>query len=65
MPDATERFKVTLPGVVHRFEAGHRLRLVIAATDDSYSTTTTVVPVTIPTGKDAGQVLDLPVVSGS
>jgi ABC-2 type transport system ATP-binding protein len=29
---------VTLPGIVHRFETGHRLLLVIAASDQAYAT---------------------------
>ncbi|GGJ82410.1 ABC transporter ATP-binding protein [Pilimelia anulata] len=29
---------VTLPGLVHRFEAGHRIRLTVATTDQAYAT---------------------------
>ncbi len=37
VPDVTKSFTVTLPGIVHRYEKGHRLRFVIAASDDAYT----------------------------
>jgi hypothetical protein len=64
VPDVTEPFQVTLPGLVHRFAQGHRLRLVIAATDTAYANSTTVHPVTITTGRGRDQVLELPVAGG-
>ena len=49
--------KVTLPAIVHRFEKGHRLRLVVATSDQAYATPVAPVvytaavesPVTLPT----------------
>ena len=37
-PGQTRTVLVTLPAVVHRFEAGHRMRLVLASTDQGYAT---------------------------
>lgn len=36
VPDVTRSFTVRLPGIVHRYEAGHRLEFVIAASDSAY-----------------------------
>lgn len=36
VPDVREPFKVRLPGLVHRFAPGHRLRLVLAGSDDAH-----------------------------
>ncbi|GIJ21745.1 alpha/beta fold hydrolase [Micromonospora lutea] len=36
--DAAEPVTVTLPAIVHRVEAGHRLRLVVATSDQAYTT---------------------------
>ena len=33
-----EPVTVTLPGIVHRFEAGHRLRLTVSTSDQAYAT---------------------------
>jgi putative CocE/NonD family hydrolase len=64
VPDVTKRFTVTLPGIVHRFAKGHRLRFVIAASDDAYTGNRGIKPVTvISSPKDTG-VLELPVVGG-
>ncbi|WP_445025595.1 CocE/NonD family hydrolase [Streptomyces sp. SAS_270] len=61
VPDVTKRFTVTLPGIVHRYETGHRLDLVVAASDDAYFGNKGVKPVTITSSpKDTG-VLELPV----
>jgi ABC-2 type transport system ATP-binding protein len=41
LPSAVDRaapVTVTLPAIVHRFEAGHRLRLVVATSDQAYAT---------------------------
>ena len=32
------RSTVTLPAIVHRFEAGHRLRITVATSDQAYAT---------------------------
>jgi ABC-2 type transport system ATP-binding protein len=36
-PNAPTDVEVTLPGIVHRFEAGHRMRLVVSSTDQAYA----------------------------
>jgi dienelactone hydrolase len=61
VPDVRQRFTVTLPGFVHRFEPGHRVRLVIASGSTNYRGGLEPTPVTIPTA-GADQVLTLPVV---
>ncbi|WP_369250232.1 CocE/NonD family hydrolase [Streptomyces sp. R41] len=62
VPDVTKRFTVTLPGIVHRYEAGHRLQFVVAASDDAYFGNKGVKPVTITSAPDDTGVLQLPVV---
>jgi putative CocE/NonD family hydrolase len=61
VPDVTESFTVTLPGIVHRYEQGHRLRLVIAASDGAYGGNRGIKPVTVVSGPDDTGVLRLPV----
>ncbi|MEU1089288.1 CocE/NonD family hydrolase [Streptomyces sp. NPDC005576] len=62
VPDVTRSFTVRLPGIVHRFAGGHRLRLVIAGSDTAYYGNRGPKPVTIAgTPEDSG-VLELPVV---
>lgn len=58
--DASKPFTVTLPAIVHRFAAGHRLRLVVAGGSMNYRGGLTPNPVTITTGS-ADQTLTLPV----
>jgi ABC-2 type transport system ATP-binding protein len=36
-PSAPTAVEVTLPGIVHRFEAGHTMRLVVSSTDQAYA----------------------------
>jgi ABC-2 type transport system ATP-binding protein len=36
-PTAPTRVPVTLPGIVHRFEAGHTMRLVVSSTDQAFA----------------------------
>jgi predicted acyl esterase len=56
--DPTRPVTVTMPGIVHRFAPGHKVRLVVASGDNNYrgGLATTLVTVT-------GQTLTLPVVS--
>ncbi|MFE5993360.1 CocE/NonD family hydrolase [Streptomyces sp. NPDC056453] len=62
VPDVTRSFTVSLPGIVHRYEKGHRLQFVIAASDDAYGGNKGIKPVTVTSApKDTG-VLELPVV---
>jgi len=60
IPDVTRPVKVTLPAIVHRFAAGHRLQLVVAGGSVNYRAGLTPMPVTIASGSD--QTLVLPVV---
>jgi predicted acyl esterase len=53
---------VQLPGIVHRFAKGHRIELVVAATDSAYRNTNLVQPATASTSKKHPVVLQLPVV---
>ncbi|MEV6957918.1 CocE/NonD family hydrolase [Streptomyces sp. NPDC051207] len=61
VPDVTESFTVTLPGIVHRYEKGHRLRFVIAASDGAYGGNRGIKPVTVAAAPDDTGVLRLPV----
>ena len=60
--DVTKPFTVTMPGIVHRFAPGHRLRLVVSASSVNYRGGDAVNVVTISTGA-TGQALSLPVVN--
>ena len=60
VPDVERPFTVTLPGIVHRFERGHRLELVVAGGTLNYRGGVTSTPVSITSGP--GQTLRLPVV---
>ncbi|MER6074138.1 alpha/beta fold hydrolase [Streptomyces sp. NPDC001817] len=64
VPDVTRSFTVTLPGIVHRYAAGHRLRFVIAASDDAYFGNRGIKPVTVVSAPGDTGVLRLPVVGG-
>jgi predicted acyl esterase len=61
VPDVTESFTVTLPGIVHRYEKGHRLRFVLAASDDAYFGNRGIEPVTVVSGPRDTGTLRLPV----
>ncbi|MGH3444963.1 MAG: CocE/NonD family hydrolase, partial [Nocardioidaceae bacterium] len=58
--DVTQPVHVQLPGVVHRFAKGHRIRVVIAASDFAYANNAAVQPVTVTTSKSAPSVIRLP-----
>jgi len=58
--DVTKPVHVQLPGVVHQFKKGHKIRVVIAASDFAYANNLTVQPVTVLTSKAAPSVLGLP-----
>ncbi|MFD6422625.1 CocE/NonD family hydrolase [Streptomyces sp. NPDC060198] len=65
VPDVTRSFTVRLPGIVHRFAAGHRVRLVIAGSDTAYYGNKGAKPVTVAASPGDTGVLELPVVPGS
>ncbi|WCB94442.1 hypothetical protein DSM104299_03179 [Baekduia alba] len=54
--------EVTLPALVHRFAAGHRIRLVIAGSDAAYRGSPVPAAVTIATSQADPGLLTLPVV---
>jgi hypothetical protein len=65
VPDVTRPVRVELPGIVHRFARGHRLAVVLAATDLAYANRAAVPQkVSVVTTPDRPGVLTLPVVAG-
>ncbi|MER5213547.1 CocE/NonD family hydrolase [Streptomyces sp. NPDC002838] len=64
VPDVRKSFTVTLPGIVHRYEKGHRLQFVIAASDDAYFGNRGIKPVTVASAPGETGVLELPVAGG-
>ena len=62
VPDVTKPVRISLPGVVHRFAAGHRVQLVLAASDATYKGTGLPGTVTVVDSPLAPNVLSLPVV---
>jgi len=60
--DASGAVRLTLPGIVHRFPAGHRLELALASTDAAYLASR--VPGPIGVVADATARLLVPVVGG-
>ncbi|MDX6728195.1 MAG: hypothetical protein QOK49_3000 [Baekduia sp.] len=63
--DLSKPVTVTLPGIVHRFAAGHRLRLVIAGSDAAYRGSPLAAAVTVLTDPRDPGTLTVPVVPGS
>lgn len=59
VPDARKPFSVTLPAFAHRFESGHRIRLIVAGGSTNYRGGLVPMPVSIKLG-GAGQTLTLP-----
>ncbi|WP_448611443.1 alpha/beta fold hydrolase [Geodermatophilus sp. URMC 60] len=64
-PTAPTRVSVTLPGIVHRFEAGHTMRVVVSSTDQAFAlpTEAAVYSVALAEGGDAAA-LAVPEVDG-
>jgi len=56
---------VALPGIVHRFPAGDRIRLVVAGSDTAYALPNPDVAVTVSTSTAHPGVLDLPVATAA
>ncbi|MGW7463394.1 alpha/beta fold hydrolase [Streptomyces xantholiticus] len=65
VPDVTRPFTVELPGTVHRYETGHRLEFVIAASDTAYFGNRGIKPVTVVSAPGDTGVLEMPVVRGN
>ncbi|MFI9742316.1 CocE/NonD family hydrolase [Streptomyces sp. NPDC052494] len=64
VPDVTRPFTVELPGIVHRYETGHRLEFVIAASDSAYFGNRGVKPVIVTSAPEDTGTLELPLVAG-
>jgi predicted acyl esterase len=62
--DVTKPVVIELPGVVHRYAAGHVLQVVVSATDAAYRNNAAVQPVTELTSPAAPGTLYLPVLGG-
>jgi ABC-2 type transport system ATP-binding protein len=58
--DVTEPVHVQLPGVVHKVRKGHRIQVVVAASDWAYANNDVVQPVKVTTSPDRPSVLRLP-----
>ena len=64
VPDVTRPVTIELPGIVHRFEPGHRLAVVLAGGDLAYrGSSLQPRPVTLRTSPTAVHALTLPVVA--
>jgi predicted acyl esterase len=61
--DVTKPVTIELPGIVHRFEAGHRLVVVLAGGDMAYRGSDAPQPVTLTTGPGRSQQLTVPFVN--
>ena len=61
--DVTKPVTIELPAIVHRFEAGHRLVVVLAGGDMAYRGSDAAQPVSLTTGGTFTQQLTVPVVS--
>jgi predicted acyl esterase len=59
--DVTKPVTIELPGIVHRFAAGHQLAVVLAGGDLAYRGSTTPQPVTLTTGAGHTQTLTVPI----
>lgn len=62
VPDVDRPWRIELPGIVHRFEQGHRLQVVLAASDLAYASNVALLPVTVRTTASSVPTLRLPVV---
>jgi ABC-2 type transport system ATP-binding protein len=62
VPDTNKPVTIHLPGIVQRFPAGHRIQIVIAASDAAYANNTTPHEVAITTSPAAPSTLGLPIV---
>jgi hypothetical protein len=61
--DPSEPVHITLPAIVHRFAAGHAVRVMLAGGDLNHRAGLAAAPVTVTTGA-TGQALRLPVTTG-
>jgi ABC-2 type transport system ATP-binding protein len=61
IPDPGKPIRVTLPGIAHQFQPGHRIEILLAGGDVNYRGGLIATPVTVSTGS-TGQLLSLPTV---
>ena len=61
MSNPGQPFTIELPAIVHRFEAGHQLAVVLAGGDTAYRGSNVRQAVTLTTGGTNVQQLTLPV----
>jgi predicted acyl esterase len=61
VPSTAAPVRLYLPGLVHRFAAGHRLRLVLASTDQAYLSSRLAHVITVTNDPASPNVLTLPV----
>jgi ABC-2 type transport system ATP-binding protein len=62
VPDTNKLVSLRLPGIVHRFQTGHRIQIAIAASDAAYAGNTVPQRVSVMSGPTSGSTLGLPVV---
>lgn len=63
--DVTKPVHVVLPAIAHRFPAGHRIAVVLAATDSAYRNANVVQRVTVLTSPGCPGMLTLPITAGT
>jgi ABC-2 type transport system ATP-binding protein len=63
-PTAPTEVEVTLPGIVHRFEAGHTMRLLVSSTDQGFALPAEAAVYTVGLGSD-GAALAVPQADGA
>jgi ABC-2 type transport system ATP-binding protein len=65
VPDVTKPTNITLPGIVHRFDKGHQVQLVLSASDATYKGMGIAGPVTVNDSAAAPNVLTLPLAAAA
>jgi putative CocE/NonD family hydrolase len=65
VPDVTKPVTITLPAVVHRFAAGHRIEVVLAGSDAAYANNAVPQAVTVSSSSAAPTYLTLPLRAGA
>ncbi|MGY1747479.1 alpha/beta fold hydrolase [Blastococcus sp. SYSU D00695] len=64
-PSAPTRVTVALPGIVHRFEAGHTMRVLVSSTDQAYALPAQAAVYSVAPADGEGTVLAVPEVAGT
>ncbi len=64
-PSAPTEVAVTLPGVVHRFEAGHTMRVVVSSTDQAFALPAEAAVYSVALADGDGATLAVPEVDGT